>query len=178
MQPERILTKKVDQYQKMNDYSPSDEIAVPNKEELKGFLDKSIQIADETRHLVDQFLIKGFRHNLKPDSSFVTDVDFAIEEKIRSKLALWYPSHSIVGEELPSHRSESDYEWIIDPIDGTHSFLHKIPLYGTPLALRYKGNLVLGVINFARSSGVKTKLEFSSKCKGIGTAPTYLTNDS
>tara|TARA_B100001013_G_C24597407_1_gene437374 strand:+ start:386 stop:1225 length:840 start_codon:yes stop_codon:yes gene_type:complete len=147
----------------MNDYSPSDEIAVPNKEELKGFLDKSIQIADETRHLVDQFLIKGFRHNLKPDSSFVTDVDFAIEEKIRSKLALWYPSHSIVGEELPSHRSESDYEWIIDPIDGTHSFLHKIPLYGTLLALRYKGNLVLGVIDLP---GIRRRY---SGALGLGT---------
>lgn len=147
----------------MNDYSASNEIAVPNTEELKYFLEKALQITDETRNLVDEALIKGFIHYLKSDKSFVTDVDFAVEEKIRSRLTTWYPSHSIIGEELPTHHSESDYEWIIDPIDGTHSFRHRIPLFGTLLSLRYRGNLVLGIIDLP---GIKRRY---SGALGLGT---------
>lgn len=89
----------------------------------------------------------GFTHQIKADRSFVTEVDLAVEQQLRAALAAQFPDHGILGEEFPAVRPEAAWCWVIDPIDGTHSFRHRIPLYGTLLALLYHGVPVLGVID-------------------------------
>ncbi len=71
----------------------------------------------------------------KADNSFVTRADKETELFIREQLEKAFPDHNIYGEEFPSIDKGSPYTWVIDPIDGTHSFRHGIPLYGTMLCL-------------------------------------------
>lgn len=116
-------------------------------QELSDALLEARQIVRETRSLIIDALERGFAHRLKADQSFVTDVDFAVEERVRTILAGRFPAHDIIGEELPQLDAGSDFSWVIDPIDGTRSFRHRVPLYGTLLALLYKQEPVLGVID-------------------------------
>jgi fructose-1,6-bisphosphatase/inositol monophosphatase family enzyme len=84
---------------------------------------------------------------LKPDSSYVTDVDLQIERFVRSRLEARFPHHSVVGEEFGASGRPAEFLWCIDPIDGTRSFAHGIPLFGTILTLLVDGSPVVGVID-------------------------------
>ena len=121
--------------------------ALPASEELAGLLEKARQLSAQTRSLIDQALARGISHRLKADSTFVTEVDLAVEEHVRSALSGWFPSHGILGEEFDACNPDADYQWIIDPIDGTRSLRHRVPLFGTVLALHFRGHPVLGVID-------------------------------
>lgn len=77
----------------------------------------------------------------------VTEADRAVESEIRSWLARHYPSHHIFGEEFGRHDgdgADSDYEWLIDPIDGTRAFVTGQPMWGTLVGLRRGGLPVAG----------------------------------
>jgi len=88
-----------------------------------------------------------FRKSLKADSSWVTDVDRAVERELRSSILRRFPDHGIVGEEFGRHRPEAEFQWILDPLDGTLSFTHGIPFYGTLLGLHHRGRPLVGVID-------------------------------
>lgn len=80
----------------------------------------------------------------------VTSADRAAEKVIRAAIEERYPAHSLVGEEFGRTRQandESDYCWIVDPIDGTRSFITGVPLWGTLIGLNYEGEPVLGIMN-------------------------------
>ena len=66
----------------------------------------------------------------KPDDTPVTVADREAEDVCRSVIAKYYPTHTITGEERSDHKGNDDFTWIIDPIDGTKSFVHGAPLYG------------------------------------------------
>ena len=119
----------------------------PTKTDLRIFKDVAMEIIQESRSIIKKAIKEGFSHRLKEDQSFVTDVDLEVEKSIRSGIQTAFPGHSILGEELPQLETESSYEWVIDPIDGTHSFRHLVPLFGTLLALQYNGSSVLGIID-------------------------------
>ena len=131
----------------INGEEAREKMDLPPPELLTDLLEKAREISKQTRELINKALEQPFSYELKEDNSFVTDIDLAVERKIRTALNTSFPSHSIVGEELPSQTSSSDYQWIIDPIDGTHSLRHRLPLFGTILALRYRGAPVLGLID-------------------------------
>ena len=82
----------------------------------------------------------------KADFTPVTDADREVETFLRSSLERHFPDHSILGEEFGETRKEGRYRWVIDPIDGTKSFLLRTPLFGTLLALEENGVPVLGAI--------------------------------
>jgi len=82
----------------------------------------------------------------KADRTPVTDADREVEIFLRSSLERHFPDHSILGEEFGETRKEGPYRWVIDPIDGTQSFLLRTPLFGTLLALEENGVPVLGAI--------------------------------
>lgn len=82
----------------------------------------------------------------KADHSPVTRADREIELSIREMLEARFPDHSIVGEEFGETARSSAYRWIIDPIDGTRSFLLNTPLFGTLIALEREGVPLLGSI--------------------------------
>jgi histidinol phosphatase-like enzyme (inositol monophosphatase family) len=89
----------------------------------------------------------GLTVEVKADQSPVTAADKGAETLLRARIAKKYPSHGIVGEEFGSERPDAEWVWILDPIDGTKSFITGIPLWGTLIALAYQGQPVLGCIN-------------------------------
>lgn len=97
--------------------------------------------------LVRQRMTAGFSTWKKADQSFVTEVDLAVERQLRDDLASRFPGHDILGEELDRLEQGSEFQWIIDPIDGTLSFARGIPLFGIILGLYYRGQPLLGLID-------------------------------
>jgi histidinol phosphatase-like enzyme (inositol monophosphatase family) len=97
-------------------------------------------------------IIKGyFRSNItidtKADQSPVTIADKKAEELMRNVIMQNYPDHGIIGEEFGNHNKNAEYQWILDPIDGTKSFICGALTFGTLIALTKKGKPILGVIN-------------------------------
>ena len=78
----------------------------------------------------------------------VTTSDKAFEKFIRSKIKKNFPSHQVIGEEFGHKKSSSDYTWVIDPIDGTRSFVIGNPTWSNLISLNFKGNPVVGLANF------------------------------
>ena len=80
----------------------------------------------------------------------VTTSDKAFEKFIRHKIKRKFPTHEIIGEEFGHKKSKSDYSWIIDPIDGTRSYVIGNPSWSNLIALNYKGKPILGLANFPK----------------------------
>ena len=78
----------------------------------------------------------------------VTTSDKAFEKFIRSQIKKKFPDHQVIGEEFGHKKSKSDFTWVIDPIDGTRSFVIGNPTWSNLISLNYKGNPVLGLANF------------------------------
>jgi myo-inositol-1(or 4)-monophosphatase len=78
----------------------------------------------------------------------VTNIDKAFEKFIRYEITKKFPSHQIRGEEFGLKKSQSDFTWIIDPIDGTRSFVIGNPTWSNLISLNYKGYPMLGLANF------------------------------
>ena len=78
----------------------------------------------------------------------VTTSDKAFEKFIRLKIKQKFPSHQVIGEEFGHKRSASDYTWVIDPIDGTRSFVIGNPTWSNLISLNFKDNPVVGLANF------------------------------
>jgi myo-inositol-1(or 4)-monophosphatase len=78
----------------------------------------------------------------------VTTSDKAFEKFIRLKIKKKFPDHQVIGEEFGHKKSKSDFTWIIDPIDGTRSFVIGNPTWSNLISLNYKGTPILGLANF------------------------------
>jgi histidinol-phosphatase len=83
----------------------------------------------------------------KSDGSPVTEIDRAAETAIRGLIQAAFPDDAIEGEEHANTPGTSGYNWIIDPIDGTYSYIHGVPLYGTLIGLELNNQLALGIIH-------------------------------
>jgi myo-inositol-1(or 4)-monophosphatase len=83
----------------------------------------------------------------KADQSPVTAADRGAEELMRARIAKKFPSHGIIGEEFGTERGDAEFVWVLDPIDGTKSFITGVPLWGTLIALLHRGQPVLGAIH-------------------------------
>jgi histidinol phosphatase-like enzyme (inositol monophosphatase family) len=84
----------------------------------------------------------------KVESGFdpVTEADREAERAIRKLIKAEHPDHGILGEEFGAENATSDHLWVIDPIDGTRSFISGIPLWGTLVGLNYRGDAVAGMM--------------------------------
>ena len=91
----------------------------------------------------------------------VTTADRAFEKFIRSKIKKKFPTHEIIGEEFGHKKTKSDFTWVIDPIDGTRSFVIGNPSWSNLISLNYKGNPIVGLANFPKLS--KYYLNYSNK---------------
>ena len=78
----------------------------------------------------------------------VTTSDKAFEKFIRLKVKKKFPNHQVIGEEFGHKKSLSDFTWVIDPIDGTRSFVIGNPTWSNLISLNFKGKPVLGLANF------------------------------
>ncbi|MCX7012544.1 MAG: inositol monophosphatase family protein [Candidatus Sumerlaeota bacterium] len=83
----------------------------------------------------------------KSDLSPVTVADRQSEEFLRAEIARRFPDHGILGEEFGAARPDAEWQWILDPIDGTKAFIRGVPLYGVLVALEQRGESRLGVIH-------------------------------
>eukprot|EP01034_Spumella_vulgaris_P043668 gene43668-54249_t len=83
----------------------------------------------------------------KADASPVTIADRGAEELMRGLIAKKFPAHGIIGEEFGSERPDAEFVWVLDPIDGTKSFISGVPLFGTLIALLQDGWPILGIID-------------------------------
>lgn len=88
----------------------------------------------------------NFSVEIKPDASPVTIADRQAEEHLRQRIAAAFPRDAILGEELPERPGTSGFRWILDPIDGTKSFISGVPLYGTLIGVEHSGRSAVGVI--------------------------------
>src|SRR5262249_46648642 len=118
-----------------------------NKDELKKLLDFSLELARAAGEITLQFFRKDVDVNRKKDGSFVTEVDFKTEKFLRASIAEKFPDDGILGEEEGESLGSTGRRWIIDPIDGTFSFVHGVPMYGVLIGLEIDGESVVGVIN-------------------------------
>ncbi len=94
--------------------------------------------------------LRHFRESVmvehKKDDSPVTEADREAERWMRDRIGEQYPEHGIIGEEYGRSGEQKSVQWILDPIDGTHSFIHGIPLYTTLIAVIIDGKPEIGVI--------------------------------
>ncbi|MCP4454631.1 MAG: inositol monophosphatase [Planctomycetes bacterium] len=82
----------------------------------------------------------------KSDKDLVSEGDLAVESYLIDRIKAEYPSHAILGEESGSY-GDNAYRWVIDPIDGTTSFVHGQPYYSVSIALEKDGDMILGAVN-------------------------------
>jgi myo-inositol-1(or 4)-monophosphatase len=112
-------------------------------------LQLAIRLAREAGDLtLEYFSGKSLKVDTKRDSSPVTEADRRAEELIRGGIARQHPRDGLFGEEFDECPSGTGRRWIIDPIDGTRSFIHGVPMYGVMIGLEVEGKMQLGVINF------------------------------
>ena len=78
----------------------------------------------------------------------VTTSDKAFEKFIRSKINKKFPTHQIIGEEFGLKKTNSDFSWVIDPIDGTRSYVIGNPTWSNLISLNFRGQPILGLANF------------------------------
>ena len=83
----------------------------------------------------------------KADASPVTEVDRAVETRLREMIAARFPDHGVMGEEFGGERLDAEHVWVLDPIDGTKAFMAGLPMYATLIGLARGGRPVLGVID-------------------------------
>ena len=93
-----------------------------------------------------EYFKKNFALEYKDDDSPVTNADRNAEKIIRQRINKDFPGHGIIGEEFGSENEESEVVWILDPIDGTQSFIHGIPFYTTLIGIQVEGRPEVGVI--------------------------------
>ncbi len=115
--------------------------------DLRTDLELALQLADAADAAsMPRFDSADLDVQAKPDATFVTDADLATERAIRAILAAERPTDSVLGEEYGTS-GESDRQWIIDPIDGTHNYLKGIPMWTTLIALAIDGVPRVGVVS-------------------------------
>lgn len=105
------------------------------------------ELADASRALIRSRFRRNLEVEMKPDNTPVTSTDLEVEALIRSMIADRYPSHGVIGEEHPASAATAEFVWVIDPIDGTRSFIAGRPVFGTLIALTRDTLPVLGVVD-------------------------------
>ena len=119
-----------------------DEVAPENLELLK--------IALKTAELAEENILKFYQNDVgvewKADKTPVTIADKGTEELARKFWAKETPGFGVIGEEFGIESPDAEFQWVIDPIDGTKSFIHGVPLFGTLIALYHKNVPIASVI--------------------------------
>lgn len=119
----------------------------PKPEELIGFLKDSQEIARMGAQVSNRYFRGDFDVERKADQSPVTVADRESEREMRRYIETRFPEHQVIGEEFGSSGTQdSPWKWVLDPIDGTKSFIHGIPLYTVLIALLYENQPIIGVI--------------------------------
>ncbi|HLA10157.1 MAG TPA: inositol monophosphatase family protein [Pyrinomonadaceae bacterium] len=114
--------------------------------ELKQLLDFAVRLANKAGEIAQQYFNTACHVERKSDYSLVTVADREIEDYLRNVIQAAFPDDSILGEEGSDKVGHSNRRWIIDPIDGTFSFVHRVPLFAVMIGLEIADEAVLGVV--------------------------------
>jgi histidinol-phosphatase len=111
------------------------------------FLRVAIEAARAGEKVIRRYYNTGVQATLKQDASPVTIADIESERAIIDILERAFPGHGFIGEETGRRNADAEYLWLIDPIDGTKSFIRGTPFFSTQIALMRRGRLIAGVSN-------------------------------
>ena len=109
------------------------------------FLSTALRAARSARELILSYYNGDFDVEIKPDQTPVTVADRRAEQIIRETITGSFPGHGIFGEEYGADNKDTEYLWLVDPIDGTKSFVKRYGMFSTQIALMHRGELILGV---------------------------------
>ena len=114
---------------------------------LDAYLSLAAELADAAGAAIRPYFRTALAVDDKADLSPVTAADRAAELAMRQLIAARFPEHGIIGEEYGRERDDAEFVWVLDPIDGTKSFISGVPLFGTLIALARHGKPILGIID-------------------------------
>ncbi len=125
-----------------------------NRKELQMGMEMDIskrkEVAVRAAGEAGKFLLDNFgrrvRAMVKGDRDLFSKIDLKAEEKIIRMITKNFPYDDILSEERVYKPVRSDFRWVIDPLDGTHNYIRSIAIFGTSIAVEYKGEVILGVI--------------------------------
>lgn len=132
------------------------------KDSLRDVLDFAMEAAWQAGRLTLRHFQTGVAVEEKADESPVTIADKGAETLLREMIETRFPNDGIVGEEHADKEGTTGRRWIVDPIDGTKSFVHGVPLYGVMVGVEFEGVPTVGVVNFPALN------EMLSGAKGLG----------
>jgi len=114
---------------------------------LDAYLALAAELADAAGAAIRPYFRTALAVDDKADLSPVTAADRAAEMAMRQMIAARFPEHGIIGEEYGREREDAEFVWVLDPIDGTKSFISGVPLFGTLVALARQGTPIIGIID-------------------------------
>jgi inositol-phosphate phosphatase/L-galactose 1-phosphate phosphatase/histidinol-phosphatase len=147
------------------------------------------KLADAAGATVRRYFRTGVKVTGKEDATPVTVADRKAEAVMRALIRRAFPDHGVVGEEYGRERADAEYVWVLDPIDGTKSFISGMPLFGTLIALLRRETPILGVIDqpvlgerWLGAAGRRTTFcgrpAATRRCKSLADATLYSTSPS
>src|SRR5262245_42618900 len=128
-----------------NPQSPTSNLPLPMNVDWRTRYQLAVEAARKAGDLARNYHEATFGVQPKADKSPVTIADKQAEELIRGMVAKAFPGDGFLGEEFGDQPGESGFRWVIDPIDGTKSFIRHVPLWATLIGLEYKGEQIGGV---------------------------------
>lgn len=140
-------------------------------------LDVAIDSAKKAGDILSHYFeMTALEREVKDDKSFVTKADTECEALIVAAVKEAFPDHGILGEEGTDHNPNAEYQWIIDPLDGTNNFVNGIPLFATSIGILHQGEPIVGVIY----NPVSHSLFYAEKGKGMfyNEKPTVVSDQS
>jgi histidinol-phosphatase len=111
------------------------------------FLDVALEAAKAGEEVIRHYYSNNVKVTMKQDYTPVTVADVETEQKIKEVITNKYPGHGFYGEETGQSNLDAEYVWLIDPIDGTKSFVREYPFFSTQIALMHRRELIVGVSN-------------------------------
>ena len=109
------------------------------------YLKVALEAARRAAEISRRYYAGDFTLSTKADLTPVTEADVECEEAISATILQRFPEHGFFGEETRQTRADADYLWLVDPIDGTKSFVRQYPFFSTQIALLHQGEIILGV---------------------------------
>jgi inositol-phosphate phosphatase/L-galactose 1-phosphate phosphatase/histidinol-phosphatase len=119
----------------------------PPLPEFDDCLALALALADAAGEVIRPYFRQPIAIDDKADLTPVTAADRAAEEAMRAMIERRFPEQGVIGEEFGAAREMAEFVWVLDPIDGTKSFISGVPLFGTLIALTRRGRPVLGIID-------------------------------
>lgn len=120
-------------------------MAITVDSSASNYLRVALAAAKEASHISRRYYAGNFTVETKADMTPVTQADIECEQAIRAMVLAQFPEHGFYGEETGRTNNDAEYLWLVDPIDGTKSFVRQYPFFSTQIALMHNGEIILGV---------------------------------